>query len=117
MNVDSQNSGSYNSAGRDVVSTSGTTINDYSTQTEGDGDITGCPNGNCKEDELKATCETNADCKEGETCTNGTCEGGPSVDNINYERCVANPPGGVINGTPHYNATCSCKSHYIDKKC
>ena len=98
LNQNSQNTGSFNTAGNDVVTSAGTNINDQSAKAYGDGD---------------------AGIAVDESCPSGDCEDGVDGDGIagiestEQELCIKNPPGGFSpNGTPMWSDTLSCKTRW-----
>jgi hypothetical protein len=58
-----------------------------------------------------------------DNCADGNCEeeggsaGTQGEASTGVDQCLQNPPAGNVNGTSLYSPGCSCKSHFIDKRC
>jgi hypothetical protein len=110
INLDSQNSGSNNAVGHDYQN------NGVNNNTNSD-----CKDCDKSEDSAgieKIKCSIDADCAEGQVCSDGFCVDGASTDppKFDLKACQDDPPFGLNQyGTPLWTNGCSCLSHSQQK--
>jgi hypothetical protein len=109
VNIHSQNSGSDNTVNGDYQNNG---VNNNSNS-----DCKDCDKAEETATADKIACSTDADCGEGQICSEGFCVDGAGVDPVEPEfdlkACQDNPPYGLnAYGTPLWTNGCSCVSHY-----